>query len=89
MRHEATEPGGLLIIETTNPDSDFPFGRTMHIDPTHLRAIYPEILKSMVESAGFEEAAGSASWLRSKYWWLPLQRARRLPRILSTRRSPP
>jgi SAM-dependent methyltransferase len=47
--------GGLLIIETTNPDSDFPFGRTMHIDPTQLRAIYPEILKSMVESAGFEE----------------------------------
>ena len=47
--------GGLLVIETTNPDSDFPFGRTMHIDPTHLRAIYPEILKSMVESAGFEE----------------------------------
>lgn len=47
------KPGGLLILETVNPDSDFPFGRNSHIDPTHLRAVYPEILKSMVESNGF------------------------------------
>jgi len=45
--------GGLLVVETINPDSDFPFGRNSHIDPTHLRAIYPEVLKSMIESNGF------------------------------------
>lgn len=48
------KPGGLLVIETINPDSDLPFGRTAHIDPSHLRAIYPEVLKSMIESHGFE-----------------------------------
>jgi len=49
------KPGGLLVMETTNPDSDFPFGRNSHIDPTHLRAIYSEVLKSMVESNGFDD----------------------------------
>jgi len=49
------KPQGLLVVETINPDSEFPFGRNAHIDPTHLRAVYPEILKSMVESAGFGE----------------------------------
>lgn len=49
------KPGGLLVIETINPDSDFPFGRNSHIDPTHLRAIYPEMLKRIVESKGFDD----------------------------------
>jgi len=49
------KPGGLLVIETMNPDSDLPFGRTSHIDPSHLRALYPEVLKSMVESHGFDD----------------------------------
>lgn len=48
------KPGGLLVIETINPDSDVPFGRTSHVDPSHLRAIYPEVLQSIVESSGFE-----------------------------------
>jgi SAM-dependent methyltransferase len=48
-------PGGILVIETTNPDSDTPFGRGSHIDPTHLRALYPEVLKFMLESNGFED----------------------------------
>ncbi len=48
------KPGGLLVIETLNPGSDTPFGRNSHIDPTHLRAIYPEVLKSLVESTGLE-----------------------------------
>ena len=49
--------GGLLVIETINPDSEFSFGRTSHIDPTHHRAIYPEALKSMVESDSFENCS--------------------------------
>jgi len=49
------KPGGLLVVETINPDSAFPFGRNSHIDPTHLRAIYPELLKSMLESNGFDD----------------------------------
>ena len=51
------KPGGRLVIETMNPDSEVPFGRTSHIDPSHLRAIYPEVLKSMVESSGFDHCS--------------------------------
>lgn len=47
------KPGGLLVLETVNPDSEFPFGRTSHIDPSHIRALYPEVLKAMLESNGF------------------------------------
>ena len=49
------KPEGLLVIETINPDSDSPFGRSSHIDPTHLRAVYPEVLKFMLESNGFQD----------------------------------
>jgi 2-polyprenyl-3-methyl-5-hydroxy-6-metoxy-1,4-benzoquinol methylase len=51
------QSGGLLVIETLNPDSDFPFGRNSHIDPSHVRALYPEVLKSMVEGNGFDECS--------------------------------
>jgi len=50
------KPRGILVIETTNPDSDTPFGRSSHIDPTHLRALYPEVLKFMLESNGFQDS---------------------------------
>ena len=50
------KPDGLIVIETINPESDFPFGRNSRIDPSHLRPIYPEIMKSMLDSNGFGEA---------------------------------
>ncbi len=49
-------PGGVIVIETINPDSDFPFGRNCRVDPSHLRPIYPEILKSMLDSNGFRDS---------------------------------
>jgi SAM-dependent methyltransferase len=49
------KPAGLLVIETLNPDSEFPVGRNAHVDPTHLGAVYPEVLRSMLESCGFED----------------------------------
>ena len=50
------KPGGLLVLETINPDSDVPFGRNSHIDPSHLRPIYAEVLRSMVDSNGLHDA---------------------------------
>ncbi|MFZ0313147.1 MAG: class I SAM-dependent methyltransferase [Candidatus Korobacteraceae bacterium] len=50
------KPGGVMVIETINPESDFPFGRNSRIDPSHLRPVYPEILKSMLDSGGFRDA---------------------------------
>ena len=49
------KPDGLIIIETINPESDFPFGRNSRIDPTHLRPVYPEIMKSILDSSGFRK----------------------------------
>ena len=48
--------GGLLVIETINPDSDFPFGRNWQIDPSHLRPIYADVLRSMLDSNGLHDA---------------------------------
>ncbi|MGA2905963.1 MAG: methyltransferase domain-containing protein [Candidatus Korobacteraceae bacterium] len=50
------KPDGLIVIETMNPDSDFPFGRNSRIDPSHLRPVYPEVLKSILDSSGFRES---------------------------------
>jgi 2-polyprenyl-3-methyl-5-hydroxy-6-metoxy-1,4-benzoquinol methylase len=47
--------GGVLIIETTNPDSGRGYGRTSYLDPTHLLAIPPELMKSAFESNCFRD----------------------------------
>jgi len=47
---------GVVVIETANPDADSAFGRTYRIDPSHLRPIYPEVLKAMLDSKGFVES---------------------------------
>ncbi len=47
------KPGGRIVIETINPDTDSPFGRNWRIDPGHLHAVYPETLRAIVESNGF------------------------------------
>src|SRR5579862_1355616 len=49
------KPGGVLVIETRNPESTLGFGRTSRLDPTHLRALHPELLKAILESNGFPE----------------------------------
>ncbi len=50
------KPGGRIVIETINPDSDSPFGRNWRLDPSHLHPIYPEILRSLLESNGFHDS---------------------------------
>jgi hypothetical protein len=47
--------GGVLIIETTNPDSGRGYGRISYLDPTHLLAIPPELMKSALESHCFRD----------------------------------
>ena len=50
------KPGGRIVVETINPDSDSPFGRNWRLDPSHLHPIYPEILRSILESSGFKDS---------------------------------
>ena len=54
------EPGGVLVLETPNPESLVAGSINFHRDPTHLRPVHPDTLAFLCESAGF----GSAEILR-------------------------
>jgi SAM-dependent methyltransferase len=47
--------GGVIVVETTSPESSRGFGRVSYLDPTHLRPIPAELLKSVMESNGFRD----------------------------------
>jgi SAM-dependent methyltransferase len=51
----ALRPGGLLIVETVNPEAHEAF-KTFHVDPTHQCLLFPQVLLHMCHRAGF--AAG-------------------------------
>jgi O-antigen chain-terminating methyltransferase len=50
----ALPPGGVLILETPNPESLVAGSINFHRDPTHLRPIHPDTLAFLCESAGFD-----------------------------------
>jgi SAM-dependent methyltransferase len=45
--------GGLLVMETPNPESLMAGSVNFHRDPTHLRPVHPDTLAFICESAGF------------------------------------
>jgi SAM-dependent methyltransferase len=50
----ALVPGGLLILETPNPENIVVATHTFHLDPTHQKPLPPRLLSFVVEHAGFE-----------------------------------
>lgn len=52
---EKLKAGGVLVIETTNPDSRRGYGRISGLDETHFRPVGPELMKSAFESNDFRE----------------------------------
>lgn len=52
--HRVLQPGGLLIMETPNPDNLSVGAHTFYLDPTHERPIPPALLKFVPEYVGFE-----------------------------------
>jgi SAM-dependent methyltransferase len=48
------KPGGLLILETPNPENIAVSTRNFYLDPTHQRPIPPQLLEFVVEFEGFE-----------------------------------
>ena len=46
-------PGGLLIMETPNPENIVVATRNFYLDPTHQRPIPPMLLAFVAEYAGF------------------------------------
>ena len=47
-------PGGLLILETPNPENIMVATCSFYLDPTHQRPIPPNLLSFVAEYAGFE-----------------------------------
>jgi len=47
------EPGGLVIFETPNPENVRVGACNFWTDPTHLKPIFPETLKFLLEYQGF------------------------------------
>jgi O-antigen chain-terminating methyltransferase len=49
------EEGGVMILETPNPESVLAGSVNFHRDPTHNRPVHPDTLAFLCESAGFAE----------------------------------
>jgi O-antigen chain-terminating methyltransferase len=52
---EKLADGGILILETPNPESLLAGSINFHRDPTHVRPVHPDTLSFLCESAGFRE----------------------------------
>ncbi|MCS6242768.1 MAG: glycosyltransferase [Opitutus sp.] len=50
---KALLPGGLLILETPNPENLNVGAHTFHLDPTHVKPIPPNLLSFLCEYHGF------------------------------------
>lgn len=50
------KPGGLLLIETPNPENLIVGAHTFHMDPTHQKPVPSGLLNVLCETIGFETA---------------------------------
>ena len=46
-------PGGLVVVETVNPQSLYVYARAFYLDPTHDRPVHPAFLSFLFQQAGF------------------------------------
>jgi 2-polyprenyl-3-methyl-5-hydroxy-6-metoxy-1,4-benzoquinol methylase len=46
-------PGGVVVLETLNPESLFVHYKWFWMDPSHVRLVHPQTLQFLLESAGF------------------------------------
>lgn len=61
----ALMPGGLLILETPNPENLVVGGCTFWYDPTHIRPLPPAMMAFYVKQAGFEPVRTARFFLRT------------------------
>ena len=52
--HRVLKPGGLLLMETPNPENFMVATHNFYLDPTHLRPIPPDLLAFVPEYLGYE-----------------------------------
>ena len=53
--YKALRPGGLLIMETPNPENFAVATHNFYVDPTHLKPLPSVLLKFLVEQQGFAD----------------------------------
>jgi len=53
LAHQKLRPGGLLAIETVNPQSLYVYARAFYLDPTHTTPVHPGYLEFLSREAGF------------------------------------
>ena len=51
-RHKVRD-GGLMIVETVNPQSLYTFAHSFYLDPTHANPVHPAYLKFLFEQSGW------------------------------------
>jgi SAM-dependent methyltransferase len=68
-------PGGMLILETPNPENMRVGATTFYNDPTHRNPIPPEPLRFIVEHRGFSDVeivrlhpSPQSEWLKGEEW---------------------
>ena len=54
--HRCLAPGGVLVLETPNPESLYVGAFTFHYDPSHLKPIPPAIMQFSAKFKGFATA---------------------------------
>src|SRR5262249_40358711 len=47
------KPGGVVFLETTNPNSQYGYGRVTDLDSTHLHPVSSELMVSILQSSRF------------------------------------
>lgn len=53
LAYRKLRPGGLLVVETVNPQSLYVFAHAFYVDPTHTHPVHPAYLAFVVQQAGF------------------------------------
>lgn len=55
--HRVLDDGGLLIVETPNPENIAVGTWKFHLDPTHQKPLPPVLLEFLIQEAGFDRTA--------------------------------
>ena len=49
--------GGIMVVETVNPQSLYTFAHSFYLDPTHANPVHPAYLKFLFEQSGWTDVA--------------------------------
>jgi len=72
MCYRKLKPGGILVLETINPQCIFALSRNFYLDPTHVRPVHPDLMRFILESEGFRNVQISfSSPVEGKYLKAP------------------